>query len=93
MTADTTDSALPLSPAVHDIAQGITSLLTAWISQLPHATRKTTISQLPWVQLEHVDLAVKCIGSTSLAGVLKVGRNGYCMPALTAVFDMGLACS
>jgi len=50
--------------------------LTAWISQLPHPPRETAISQLPWMQLEHVDLTMDCIGSNSLARVLKVGHHG-----------------
>ena len=76
MTADTTGSAALTSPAAADTAQSVTSLLTAWISQLPHTTRKTAISQLPWMQLEHVDLTMDCIGSNSLARVLKVGHHG-----------------
>lgn len=48
--------------------------------------QKNTVSQLPWMQLEHVDLAMECIGSSSLATVLEVGHDGYCMPALTAMF-------
>jgi hypothetical protein len=92
MTADTTGSAAPTSPAAANTAQSITSLLTAWISQLPHTPRKSAIGQLPWMQLEHVDLTMECIGSTSLARVLKVGHHRYCIPTLTGMFDMRLAC-
>ncbi len=76
MTADTNGSAVLTSPAAADTAPLVTSLLTAWISQLPHTPRETAISQLPWMQLEHVDLTMDCIGSNSLARVLKVGHHG-----------------
>ncbi len=90
MTADTNGSAAPTSPAAADTAQSVTSLLTAWISQLPHTPRKLAISQLPWMQLEHVHLTMECIGSTSLARVLKVGHHGYCVSTLTGMFEISL---
>ncbi|DBB09853.1 TPA: hypothetical protein ACH3X3_001467 [Trebouxia sp. C0006] len=71
MTADTNGSAAPTSSASAEIAPSETSLLTAWISQLPHTPRETAISQLPWMQLEQVDLTMECIGCNSLARVLK----------------------
>ena len=86
MTADTNGSAAPTSSASAEIAPSETSLLTAWISQLPHTPRETAISQLPWMQLEQVDLTMECIGCNSLARVLKVGHHGYCLACL------GLAC-
>ncbi len=92
MTADTNGSAAPTSPAAADTAPSVESLLTAWISQLPHIPRETAISQLPWMQLEHVDLTMDCIGCNSLARVLKVGHHRHCMSALPGVFDMRLAC-
>ncbi len=85
MTADTNGSAAPTSSASAEIAPSETSLLTAWISQLPHTPRETAISQLPWMQLEQVDLTMECIGCNSLARVLKVGHHGYCMSTLTGM--------
>ena len=82
MTADTNGSAAPTSSAAADTAPSVTSLLTMWIGQLPHTPRETAIGQLPWMQLEHVDLTMECIGSNSLARVLQVGHHGYCMSTL-----------
>ena len=96
--ADTTGSALPTSPAAAHTAQGGSSVLIAWISQLPHAARNTAVSQLPWMQLQHVDLTMECIGSTPLTRVLEVGHRGCHIPTFTGVptvtgmFDMRSAC-
>ena len=37
------------------------------------------------MQLEQVDLTMDCIGSNSLARVLKVGHHGYCMSTFTGM--------
>ena len=84
-TTDTSGNAAPTSSASAGTAPSVTSLLTAWISQLPHTTSEAAISQLPWMQLENVDLTMDCIGCNYLARVLKVGHHGDCTPALTGM--------
>jgi len=48
--------------------------LSPWLSCLQHLPLGDAISELPWVNLDQLQLTMECLGSTSLARVMKVGH-------------------
>lgn len=47
-------------------------LLDAWIAHLPKLSLPDAVFKLPDIDLHNVDLAMECLGSTSLARTMKV---------------------
>ena len=48
--------------------------LSPWLSCLQHLPLADAISELPWIKLDQLKLTMECLGSTSLARVMKVGH-------------------
>ncbi len=48
--------------------------MSSWLSCLQHLPLGDAISELPWVKLDQLKLTMECLGSTSLARVMKVGH-------------------
>ena len=59
------------SSSLTECSQGA---LSPWLSCLQHLPLADAISELPWIKLDQLKLTMECLGSTSLARVMKVGH-------------------
>ena len=74
LTADAaTANASPPTTTRPESSGNTACMLAAWVRQLPLVSLEDAMDHLPWIQPHSLDLTMECIGSTSIARVVKVG--------------------
>ncbi len=67
-------SSLDMQVSSSSLTECAQAALSPWLNCLQHLPLGDAISELPWIKLDQVKLTTECLGSTSLARVIKVGH-------------------